>query len=97
MNAETRLIDMTLGDLLNVLAEREEKLKAELASLNRETLPEYVYGIAGIAQIFRCSKATAQRIKSRGKIADAVSQYGRTIVTNVDRARKLYNQQTKEL
>jgi len=93
MNAETRLIDMTLGELLDVLAEREAKLKADIAERSRENLPKFVYGIAGIAQIFNCSKSTAQRIKNSGKIAAAVSQYERTIIIDVDKAMSLYNQQ----
>lgn len=84
---------MTLGDLLDVLAEREAKLKAEIIESRRAKLPQFVYGIDGIAQIFKCSKATAQRIKKSGKIEDAITQYQRTICVNVDKALSLYNQQ----
>lgn len=93
MNAQTRLIDMTLGDLLDVLAEREARLKADIAENSREKLPQFVYGIEGIAQIYNCSKSTAQRIKNSGKIAEAIKQYNRTIIINVDKALSLYNQQ----
>ncbi len=48
-----------------------------------------VYGIAGIAQIFNCSMTTANRIKSSGKINQAISQTGRMIVVDADLALEL--------
>ena len=45
-----------------------------------------VYGIAGIAQIFGC---TASRIKKSGIINDAITQVGRKIVVNADKALEL--------
>ena len=41
-----------------------------------------VYGIAGIAQIFGCSIPTASRIKKN----EAITQVGRKIVVNADKA-----------
>ena len=51
-----------------------------------------VYGIAGIAQIFGCSIPTASRIKKSGIINDAVTQVGRKIVVNADKALELAKQ-----
>lgn len=48
---------------------------------------KYAYGIAGICEIFGCSKPTAQRMKSSGVIKDAIVQTGRTIV--IDRQKAL--------
>jgi len=48
-----------------------------------------VYGIAGIAQIFGCSIPTASRIKKSGIINDAITQIGRKIVVNADKALEL--------
>lgn len=59
----------------------------------RSSVPEvqeankYAYGIAGICEIFGCSKPTAQRIKKSGVIDGAITQTGRTIV--VDRQKAL--------
>ncbi|HEY9542993.1 MULTISPECIES: DUF3853 family protein [Bacteroidales] len=50
-----------------------------------------VYGIAGIAQIFNCSIATANRIKKSGKINKAISQRGRLIVVDANKALELFN------
>lgn len=48
-----------------------------------------VYGIAGIAQIFGCSIPTASRIKKSGIISEAITQVGRKIVVNADKALEL--------
>ena len=48
-----------------------------------------VHGIAGIAQIFGCSIPTASRIKKSGIIHDAITQVGRKIVVNADKALEL--------
>lgn len=50
-----------------------------------------VYGIAGIAQIFNCSITTANRIKKSGKINKAISQRGRLIVVDANKALELFN------
>jgi hypothetical protein len=50
-----------------------------------------VYGIAGIAQIFGCSIPTASRIKRSGVINAAISQVGRKITIDVDKALELAN------
>lgn len=50
-----------------------------------------VYGIAGIAQIFNCSIATANRIKKSGKINKAISRRGRLIVVDANKALELFN------
>ena len=52
---------------------------------------KYVYGIAGIAQIFGCSIPTASRIKRSGVINAAISQVGRKITIDVDKALELAN------
>lgn len=49
------------------------------------------YGIPGIARIFNCSISTANRIKASGKIDKAISQRGRLIVIDVDKALQLFN------
>lgn len=51
----------------------------------------YVYGIAGIAHIFGCSIPTASRIKRSGIIDGAISQVGRKITIDVEKALELAN------
>lgn len=90
MNPDKRIIDMTAGEFAEVLA---DALRGSLSESNGETKPErgqrYVYGIAGIASLFNCSKTTASRIKASGKIDKAISQSGRMIAVNADLAREL--------
>lgn len=59
---------------------------SQSSSTNKKT---YVYGINGLASILGCSRPTAQRIKSTGKLDSAISQTGRTIVVDVDKALEL--------
>lgn len=51
----------------------------------------YVYGLKGIMELFNVSNMTAQRYK-RTIIKDAVSQNGRKIVVDADKAVALFNQ-----
>jgi hypothetical protein len=54
------------------------------------SLPQYVYGIDGLAMILGCSRSTAKRIKASGVLARAIRQQGRTIVINADLALQLF-------
>lgn len=53
---------------------------------------KFAYGIKGLAQILGCSTATAQRIKSTGRLDKAISQDGRIIVVDVELALELMKQ-----
>lgn len=77
----TRIIDLTVGQLMDLLSTvKKEQPKTE---------KRYVYGIAGIARLFNCSMATANRIKGSGKIDKAISQSGRMIAVDADLALQL--------
>lgn len=49
----------------------------------------YVQGINGIADLFGCSRSTAQRIKNSGVIDDAITQVHRKILVDTDLALQL--------
>ena len=51
-----------------------------------EEKKHYVFGFNGIAQLFGCSRSTAARIKNSGVINDAITQIGRKIVVDADKA-----------
>lgn len=59
---------------------------------NKRPYKRYVYGIAGIASLFHCSKPTASRIKKSGVIDKAIKQYGRKIVCDAELALELFGQ-----
>ena len=55
---------------------------------------KYVYGLAGIAQLFGCSIPTANRIKKSGKIDKAIRQIGRKIIVDAELALELAGRKT---
>lgn len=83
MTKNTLISDLTVGELIQVI---------QMAMGQGD--PKTVTGIEGIAQIFGVSVSTAKRIKSSGVISEAISQNGRTIVTDVELAQKLYSNAT---
>lgn len=52
--------------------------------------PSYVYGLAGIQELFGVSHTTAQKLKD-GILAPAVIQNGRKIVVDREKAIELFN------
>ena len=64
------------------------------AMVSAEVTPElprkhYERGMEGIAKVFGCSVATANRIKANGYINDAITQVGRKITVDADYAMQL--------
>ena len=88
ITSDTRIIDLTVGQLLELLEQKQAP--AEIKE-EPEKAKRLVYGIAGIAQLFNCSMTTANRIKSSGRIDAAITQYGRIIVVDADKALVLFN------
>lgn len=74
----------------------EEKVEKIHSETMTKTNPKLVYGIRGIANLFDCSIATANRIKKSGVIDWAIFQRNRTIVVNADEALKLFNDSEKK-
>ncbi|MGU9939420.1 DUF3853 family protein [Empedobacter brevis] len=57
---------------------------------NLPTKKEYVYGLKGLAKILGCSRTKASVIKQSGILDDAISQNGKIIVIDKDKALKLF-------
>lgn len=84
LNLETRVIDVTVGDLLEKI---KETVRAEISIKKPETVQEnkedeYVYGIEGLANFLHCSKSKAQKLSNSGKIDSAIFRFGRKIMFN---------------
>ena len=79
------LWQMTAAEFLALQKEKED-IKT---TITRDNPKKYVYGIAGIAQLFGCSIPTANRIKKSGKIKKAITQIGRKIIVDADLAMEL--------
>jgi len=86
-----RLIDLSVSDLLEILElftgkdRQQTKVSIDTTKDNRH----FVYGLSGIADLFGCSKTTANRIKQSGKIDKAITQIGNIIVVDADKALEL--------
>lgn len=87
ITSDTRIIDLTVGQLMDLFA----KAQAPATQAQPKEAKRLVYGIAGIAQIFNCSMTTANRIKASGRIDDAITQHGRIIVVDANKALQLFN------
>ena len=88
ITSDTRIIDLTVGQLMELLEQKQAP--AEIKE-EPEKAKRLVYGIAGIAQLFNCSMTTANRIKASGRIDAAITQHGRIIVVDADKALVLFN------
>lgn len=87
ITSDTRIIDLTVGQLMDLFA----KAQAPVTQAQPKEEKRLVYGISGIAQIFNCSMTTANRIKASGRINDAITQHGRIIVVDANKALQLFN------
>lgn len=78
------LWQLTVGEFLELINQTQVT-----TTDNTPREKRYVYGLAGIAQLFNCSMTTANRIKASGKINKAISQCGRIITVDADLALEL--------
>ena len=76
----TRVIDLTLGELLDAIEARIRETRKEDAQ-GEDNTPK--------PKLFGCSKTTASRIKASGKIDKAITQVGALIIIDADMALEL--------
>lgn len=91
-NPNTRIIDLTLGELLDAVEDRVKQVLAGKPQAD-EKKKKYVYGLKGLAKLFGCSKTTASRIKTSGKIDKAITQIGALLIIDADLALELAGKQ----
>ena len=95
-NDSKRVIDLTLGELLDAVEDRVKATIGDTAGQGRAKEPKrYVYGLRGLQTLFGCSKTTASRIKSSGKIDAAITQVGALIIIDADKAIELAGKRKK--
>lgn len=87
MDAKKRVIDLTLGELIDAIDERIEET-AQKPEKPKST-KRYVYGLKGLAMLLGCSKTTAARLKASGRIDAAITQVGALLIIDADLALKL--------
>ena len=73
------LWQLTAGEFLELL---KQDHTPEPTKQIDTTEKDYVYGIAGIAQLFGCCNKTASKIFHSGKIDKAVSRWGQKIIVD---------------
>jgi len=83
----TKLSELTVADLRDLLYEIQSGNTQGAA----KPTGRLVYGLNGIRELFHCSHKQAQYYKDN-VIKGAVSQNGRKIVVDVDKALELFNQ-----
>lgn len=94
IDLDTRLIDLTLRDVLDAVEERirsvqaDSKQPAQAANSRR-----YVYGLKGLAELLGCSKTTASRLKQSGKLDKAITQIGALIIVDADEVLRITKKQ----
>lgn len=80
----TPIWQLTVGEFMEM---QEQVTKPQ--TVITPTEKRYVYGITGIAELFSCSKTTANSIKQSGKIDKAIIQIGRKIAVDAELAMSL--------
>lgn len=90
-----RVADLTVGQLAQLMRDimAETALRQEPADVEvREdyTDGKLVYGIGGIAGLLGCSRTYAQRLKSSGVLAPAITQHGRKIICDRRKALEIF-------
>lgn len=91
MDMNTPIWQLTVGEFLELSKKTESSMSVNVNAIDEK----YVFGLNGIAELFGCSKSTAQTIKNSGKINKAVTQVGRKIVVDAKLALELYNKKTR--
>lgn len=81
-----RVIDLTAGELLDLI---QQGYNPQVIVDTTKDNKRLVYGLAGIADLFGCSKTTANRIKQSGKIDGAITQVGSLIIVDAEKALEL--------
>ena len=83
------LWQLTVGEFKQIIAETVANFLNDNVTTTSSRNNRYVYGIPGIAELFQCSVATANKIKASGRIDNAIIQIGRKIMVDADLALEL--------
>lgn len=78
----TRVIDLTLGELLEAVESRTKTSQQQQPERQSE---KFVYGLKGLAKLLGCSKTTAARLKAKGSYDEAITQIGALLIIDADK------------
>ena len=88
INDNTRVIDLTLGDFLDIVETRVRQV-LNGTTPNEAEKRRYVYGLKGLMTLLGCSKTTASRLKQSGKLDAAITQCGSLIIIDAEKTLQL--------
>lgn len=94
MKTETNVIITNGTELLQAIRNEFRTALAEVQTEQKEG-KKYVFGLNGIAELFGVSKVTATQYKNTF-LAGAISQRGRKIICDVEKAKRLFAENKKE-
>lgn len=77
-------------EILTEIMEKREYVEPEIPRENETDDKQYVYGLAGIANLLGCSKSKVSRLK-QSTLKPAIIQNGRSIIGDANLLIKLYN------
>lgn len=83
---QTKVGELEAGQIKELLYELGVRLVEKPKEIENR---KYVYGLKGISELFHVSHATAQKLKN-GVLKDAVSQQGRILLVDVEKAIELF-------
>lgn len=90
LNGNTPVWQLSVADLIDLFNNQSSKKEDDSQEKQKK---QYLYGIAGIAQLFNCSTTTANRIKKSGVIDKAITQIGKKIIVDAELALQLIENQ----
>lgn len=93
IDLDTRIIDLTLRQVLDAVEARIRSVQAEREQPAQPGTGRYVYGLKGLAELLGCSKTTASRLKQSGKISKAITQIGALIIVDAEEVMRIMKQQ----
>ena len=95
-NLNTRVIDLTLGDLLDAVEARvKQATSSKTEAYQNQSDKHFVYGLKGLARLLGCSKTTAARLKASGKYDEAITQIGALLIIDADEVLRIAKEGNK--
>ncbi len=90
IHEQTRLIDVTIGELMDYIKENV-KLQTE-ETPPKPTEDKWIYGIKAFAKRYKISLSTAHNIRHSGKLGDAVVKSVRNVKFDKKKCDELFAQ-----
>ncbi len=89
VDGNKRAIDLTASEVYAMLLEAVEEVTARISPPIYNKEERYVVGLEGIMQAVGCKKWKACKLHKSGMFNDAISEVGRNMVVDVEKAREI--------